>query len=115
MDSVLSFPQLIASSLHATSLIGSTRRKLRTHTYTHRTTMGTKNIAISDDAYQILRSLKKSGESFTDVIERITRRSSLLDLAGVLSETQAASVEKRVREIRRQSSRRIGRTAEGLR
>lgn len=92
------------------NFIGSIRRKLGTHTYTHRTTMGTKNIAISDDAYQILRSLKKSGESFTDVIERIARRSSLLDLAGVLSETQAANVERRVREVRRQSSRRIGRT-----
>jgi len=76
--------------------------------------MGTKNIAISDEAYQMLRALKKSGESFTDVIERITRRSALLDLAGIMSKTEAVNLENRVREIRRQSSRRIVRTAEGL-
>ena len=76
--------------------------------------MGTKNIAISDEAYQMLRALKKSGESFTEVIERITRRSALLDLAGIMSKTEAVNLENRVREIRRQSSRRIVRTAEGL-
>jgi len=62
----------------------------------------------------MLRALKKSGESFTDVIERITRRSALLDLAGIMSKTEAVNLENRVREIRRQSSRRIVRTAEGL-
>jgi predicted CopG family antitoxin len=76
--------------------------------------MGTKNIAISDEAYQMLRALKKSGESFTKVIERITRRSALLDLAGILSKTEAIDLEKRVKDTRRQSSQRILRTAEGL-
>jgi predicted CopG family antitoxin len=76
--------------------------------------MGTKNIAISDEAYQMLRALKKSGESFTEVIERITRRSAILDLAGIMSKTEAINLENRVREIRRQSSQRILRTAEGL-
>jgi len=69
--------------------------------------MGTKNISISDEAYQMLKTLKKSGESFTDVIERMTRRSSVLELAGVLSKREVAAVEKHVREIRKQSSRRI--------
>lgn len=76
--------------------------------------MGTKNIAISDDAYQMLKALKKSGESFTEVIERITRGSAVLELAGILSKTEATSVEKRIKEIRRQSSKRILKTAEGL-
>lgn len=76
--------------------------------------MGTKNIAISDEAYQMLKALKKSGESFTDVIERMTRRSSILELRGILSKTEVAKVERRVKEIRRQSSRRILETAEGL-
>ena len=76
--------------------------------------MGTKNIAISDEAYQMLRALKKSGESFTDVIERMTRRSAVLELAGIMSKAEAASVEKRVKDIRTQSSQRVLRTAEGL-
>jgi len=76
--------------------------------------MGTKNIAISDEAYQMLKALKGPGESFTDVIERITRRSAVLELAGIISRTEATGVEKRVKEIRRQSSQRILSTAEGL-
>lgn len=76
--------------------------------------MGTKNIAISDEAYHMLKALKKSGESFTDVIERMTRRSAVLELAGIVSRTEASNVERRVKEIRRQSSQRILRTVEGL-
>ncbi len=76
--------------------------------------MGTKNIAISDEAYQMLKALKKSGESFTDVIERVTRRSSVLELSGILSGPEAANVERRIREIRKRSSRRILEKAEGL-
>jgi len=76
--------------------------------------MGTKNIAISDEAYQLLKELKRPSESFTDVIERITRGSTVLDLAGIVSKTEAGSIEKRVQEIRRQSSQRILSTAEGL-
>jgi len=72
--------------------------------------MGTKNIAISEEAYQMLKALKKSGESFTEVIERITRRGSILELAGALSKKEVAAVEKHVREVRERSSRRIART-----
>jgi predicted CopG family antitoxin len=49
--------------------------------------MGTKNIAISDEAYQMLKALKRPSESFTDVIERMTRRSAVLELAGIVSKT----------------------------
>lgn len=76
--------------------------------------MGTKNIAISDEAYQMLKALKKSGESFTDVIQRITRRGAVLELAGILAKSEAISVEKRVKDVRKQSSERILRTAERL-
>jgi len=85
-----------------------------THTYTHRRLMGTKNIAISDEAYQMLKALKKSGESFTDVIERVTRKSCVLELAGVLSKREVATVETHVKELRRRSSRRIAQTTGAL-
>lgn len=86
------------------------------HPPTHRHTqnMGTKNIAISDEAYQRLKALKKPGESFTEVIERMTRSRGILELAGTLSPRQAAQVKERVREIRDDSSRRLQRTAEEL-
>ena len=76
--------------------------------------MGTKNIAISDEAYHMLKALKRSGESFTDVIERMTRKSSVLELAGVLSRGEVATVERHVKELRKRSSRRIGQTAGAL-
>ena len=75
--------------------------------------MGTKNIAISDEAYQMLKGLKRSRESFTDVIARMTRRSAVLDLAGIVSKTEAASVQKRVKDVRTQTSQRILRTTKG--
>jgi predicted CopG family antitoxin len=76
--------------------------------------MGTKNIAISDEAYQRLKMLKKPGESFTQVIERMTRSRGILELAGTLSPQQAAQVKERVREIRDDSSRRLQHTTEKL-
>lgn len=87
---------------------------LTTHIHTQTDIMGTKNIAISDEAYQMLKALKRSGESFTDVIERMTRRSAVLELAGIVSKTEATNVERRVKDIRKQSSERILRTTKWL-
>jgi predicted CopG family antitoxin len=36
----------------------------------------------------MLKALKRTGKSFTDVIERITRGSAVLDLAGTVSKTE---------------------------
>ncbi len=74
--------------------------------------MGTKNIAISDEAYQRLRALKKSGESFTDVIERITQSRGILELAGTLSKAEGRDVRRRVDELRRGSPSRVQKTIE---
>lgn len=69
--------------------------------------MGTKNIAISDAAYERLRSLKRPGESFTELIERMTRSRSVADLAGLLTKSEGLEVKKRVSELREASSRRL--------
>ena len=76
--------------------------------------MGTKNIAISDEAYQMLRALKKTGESFTDVIERMTRKSSVLELAGALSKREVATIERHMKEVRKTSSRRVAQSVRAL-
>ena len=62
--------------------------------------MGTKNIAISEEAYQRLRALKKPGESFTDVIERMTHSRGVLELAGTLSRTEATKLMAGIEEAR---------------
>jgi predicted CopG family antitoxin len=76
--------------------------------------MGTKNIAISDEAYQRLKALKRPGESFTEVIERMTRSRGVLELVGIMSPRQAAQVKEHVRELREESSRRLQHTTEKL-
>jgi predicted CopG family antitoxin len=87
---------------------------MRTHTDTHRAKLGTKNIAISDEAYQRLKALKKPGESFTQVIQRMTRSKGVLDLSGILTKAEASRVSEVVRETRKESSRRLRRTAAKL-
>ena len=87
---------------------------ISSHTQRHAQDMGTRNIAISDEAYERLKALKKPGESFTEVIERMTRSRGVLDLAGILSPPQTDRAEGRVRELREESSRRLKRTAGGL-
>jgi predicted CopG family antitoxin len=76
--------------------------------------LATKNIAISEEAYERLRALKKPGESFTEVIERMMRSRGILDLAGVLSRSEAKEVSDRIREGRERSARRLERTFERL-
>lgn len=74
--------------------------------------MGTKNIAISDEAYERLKSLKRPGESFTELIERMTQSRRVADLAGLLTEEQGLEMKRRVSELRGASSRRLSKTEE---
>ena len=46
--------------------------------------MTVRTVTLSEDAYEALRARKATGESFSDVVRRLTRsRSSLLEFAGV--------------------------------
>ncbi len=66
--------------------------------------MAHKTLTISEEAYKSLVTLKKEGESFTDVINRITglvRKKPLKDFAGRLKDDK---FEKAVIEIRSSDS-----------
>jgi len=63
--------------------------------------IGSRNISISDEAYSRLAALKGPNESFTDVINRLTGRRSILELAGVLTEAEGEELRRRVEELRR--------------
>ena len=76
--------------------------------------MATKNIAISEEAYQRLKALKRPGESFTDLIERMTRNRGILELSGVLSAAEASAVRDRIETVRAEESRRVLETARKL-
>ena len=62
--------------------------------------MATKNISISVEAYERLRMMKEKNESFTDVINRITGKSSILEYAGILKGEVGEKLEKYIKERR---------------
>ena len=76
--------------------------------------MGSKNISISDEAYLRLSELKLKNESFTELIYRLTNRTNVLDLKGIISEDEGKSLEKNIRESRKLSKERIDRITKEL-
>ncbi len=63
--------------------------------------MATKSLTITNDAYERLAALKESKESFSDVITKLTRKNSLLDLVGLLSAGEGDELKKHIRELRK--------------
>ncbi|WP_336002071.1 antitoxin VapB family protein [Halorientalis halophila] len=57
--------------------------------------MGTeyKNVRLTEEAYEKLRSRKREEESFSDVVARLAGERSLLELRGMLDEDEADDVE----------------------
>ena len=72
--------------------------------------MGSRNISISDEAYSRLAALKRSNESFTDVINRLTGKRSILELAGVLIAAEGDELRREVEELRLKSEKRVAST-----
>jgi len=70
--------------------------------YIH-TGMGAKTISVSDEAYARLKSLKKRGESFSDVINRLTSRKRLSETAGVLNDDDVDVIESAIASVRSRS------------
>ena len=77
--------------------------------------MATKTISITEEAYERLSVMKEKNESFTDVINKITGKRSLLELAGILSEEEADKLEKHIKERRLASRQRVNKIREMLR
>ena len=76
--------------------------------------MGSKNISISDEAYLRLSELKSKNESFTELIYRLTDKTNVLDLKGIISEDEGKSLEKNIRNSRKLSNKRIDKIAKEL-
>ncbi len=74
------------------------------YTLKHKHTMPFKTLTIKKSAYDRLKRMKRKGESFTDVIVRITeKRVNLWDLYGILkdSETSTEEMLANVKEMRK--------------
>ena len=76
--------------------------------------MGSKNISISDEAYLRLSELKLKNESFTELIYRLTNKTNVLDLDGIIKEDEGKSLEKNIRDWRKLSRERINKITSEL-
>ena len=76
--------------------------------------MGSKNISISDEAYLRLSELKSKNESFTELIYRLTDKTNVLDLKGIISEDEGKSLDKNIIDSRKLSKERINKIAKEL-
>lgn len=67
--------------------------------------MGTKTISLADDAYEKLKAHKREGESFSDVVRRLTGEVSISEYHGVLDDETADELERVLNERREARSR----------
>ncbi len=62
--------------------------------------MATKNISITEEAYNRLARLRKSNESFSEIINNITQKRKLNDFFGILSNKSADELEENIKILR---------------
>ncbi len=77
--------------------------------------MATKSITITDDAYNRLASFKEPNESFSDVVNKLTKKGSLLELAGILSNEDARELKENIRELRKRMEEEVDKRVEKMR
>jgi len=76
--------------------------------------MSTKTISIKTEAYDRLNAKKKPRESFTDVINRLAGKKSLMEFAGILSGKEADELAENIRKSRAGSSKRLANISASL-
>lgn len=64
--------------------------------------MATKTITVTVDAYESLKSLKEPRESFSETIERVAGKRSLMEFVGTLSEESAIKLENNIKRLRKE-------------
>jgi predicted CopG family antitoxin len=69
----------------------------------------TKTISLSDEAYELLKSIKRNDESFSDVIKRLVgKKGKLIDILNLYPElSNIQEYGKAVAEIRKETDRRL--------
>ena len=68
--------------------------------------MATKTISITEEAYERLKAVKSDNESFSDIINKITKKTDIRKFFGILSKKAADEMEKIIKEGRKGSLKR---------
>lgn len=63
--------------------------------------METRNITITKELYKRLLALKGSNKNMNDTINKLTRKYSILELVGTLSEEEAKEIKSYTNEIQK--------------
>ncbi len=68
--------------------------------------MTSKNISLTDDAYELLKKMKLGEESFSDTIRRLAKRRRLSDCAGLwadIPDEEMEDITGSIMEIRKRA------------
>ena len=63
--------------------------------------MAVKTLTITDDAYEALRALRESNESFSETILRVAKRKPLSYFYGSISKENGKKLEKTILKVRK--------------
>jgi len=69
--------------------------------------MSTRNVRLDEDVYERIKSEKRPDETFSETVERLIGGSSLLDLAGILSDDEADEFRRAIDESHEAGTREI--------
>ena len=69
--------------------------------------MSTKTIRLDENVYELLRSKKRDDETFSEAVERLLGGPSLRELAGILSDEEAAEFREVIDEANDDYDRKI--------
>ncbi len=64
--------------------------------------MATKNISITEEAYNRLANLRKGNESFSEIIVEVTGRKKLSDFFGIISKETGDKLERAIEKGRKE-------------
>ena len=76
--------------------------------------MSSKTVSLDEEAYEQLKTRKKEGESFSDVVKRLAGEQSWSEVTGILTDTEADELEASITAGRSASNRRRDRLADEL-
>lgn len=76
--------------------------------------MATKTINLTESAYARLQALKREGESFSDLVDRLTGKFALLELVGILGEGSARRMRSAKREFGKRLRKAVDAKADGV-